>query len=124
MAMMSTSQSPKVTTITAGSPSSLGPYYLDMRRFRHWDMIATWTGTIAGTWKIEDGAGYAPSPLEAKAGSFTDVTATSTPAITNPTGAAGSTEESAIFCTSDWARVSLNTITGSGDVTICLRQNT
>ncbi len=110
---------PIIVTVTAGVASPTGPWYFKTEQIDNWDLIMSWTGTIAGTFKIEAGAGMRDvANLASFAGTWVDVTARAVPAIVNPSGAAGNTEISAVFWTAPWMRFSLNGITGTGVLTI------
>jgi hypothetical protein len=112
---------PISTTVTAGAPSTAGPFYIDATNLLHWDAIASWTGTLTGAFKVESGADFdGPDRITSKPGTWIDVTARATPPISNPAGSAGNTEISAIFWTAAWARISLVGTGGSGVLTLAL----
>lgn len=111
-------QAPKVI-VNPGATA--GPWYIDMRALHHWDAIASWTGTLAGTWKIEAGGGLdGGDHIATTPGTWVDVTSRATPSPVNPAGSAGSTELSGVFWTANWARLSLTGITGAGTLTVVL----
>lgn len=112
---------PLIVTVTAGVLSPTGPWYMKTTQLDHWDIIADWTGTVAGTWKIEAGAGIegvAAAQLSAYPGKWVDVTSRASPALVNPAGAANNTEISAVFWTAQWMRLSLTGATGTGVLTL------
>lgn len=107
-----------ITAVIAGA-GTVGPYYLKTEQVDHWDIIADWTGTIAGAFKVEAGAGVKDvANLTGFPGKWSDVTTRFTPAITNPVGAANTTEISAVFWTAPWMRISLIVSSGAGTLTL------
>ena len=112
---------PLIVTVTAGVLSPTGPWYLKTVQLDHWDIIADWTGTVAGTWKIEAGAGLegvSAAQLAAWPGKWSDVTTRFAPAPLNPAGSANSTELNAVFWTAPWMRLSLTGVSGTGVLTL------
>ena len=105
--------------VTVSGAGTQGPWYLKTEQLDHWDVIADWTGTIAGAWKIESGAGVRDvNNLGVFPGKWSDVTARAIPAPVNPAGSAGTTELSAVFWTAPWMRLSLIVSGGSGALTL------
>lgn len=113
-------QEPIIVTITAGVADKPGPFYLDMRAMLHFDLIADWTGTITGAWKLEAGGGFKGlDRIAATPGKWIDVTARAVPPLVNPAGAPASMEAGVAFWSALWARYSLTGIGGSGILTLC-----
>lgn len=105
--------------VTVAGAGTQGPWYFKTEQIDHWDILADWTGTIAGAFKVEAGAGMRDvQNLGNFAGKWSDVTARFNPPITNPAGAANTTEISAVFWTAPWMRISLVVSAGAGVVTL------
>ncbi len=106
---------PLVFTIVAGVSTPGAVAYLKTSSALYWDVLADWTGSIAGTFKVEAGGDFdGPNQIATRPGKWVDVTKP----IANPAGAVGSTEISGVFWTAAWMRISLNGISGDGILTL------
>ncbi len=114
-----TGLNPVIVTVTAGVANPTGPWYFKTEQLDSWGVLADWTGTVAGSFKVEAGAGMRDvANLASFAGKFTDVTSTFSPVIINPAGSAGNEEIAAVFWTAPWMRLTFTPTGGTGVLTL------
>jgi len=113
-----TGLTPVIITVTAGVGNISGPFYSKTEQLDNWGILVDWTGTVAGSFKVEAGVGVRDAAnLGTQPGKWTDVTSTFVPAIINPAGSAGNQEIAAVFWTAPWMRFTPTFSGGTGVVT-------